>query len=169
MATQVLKATFGAAAGAPQTRILKAGFAAAGTAAPVPTRLLQAGWAANGTPTNQAPSVTVAASPASPQPGETVTLTATASDPDGTIASYSWTQTAGPTVTLAGAGATRTFTAPYRRPIDGAATLTFQVVATDNGGAVSPAASVTLSTPVHPEWWFTAGWATYGPRKRSAL
>lgn len=60
------------------------------------------------------------------EPGSTVTITAT--DTDGTIASI--VQTAGsPTVTLSGSGGSRTFTAPLTLA---GTTLTFQV--TDNGG-----------------------------------
>jgi Ca2+-binding RTX toxin-like protein len=61
--------------------------------------------------------------------GATVSLAATASDPEGQGLSYTWTQTSGPAVTLSGAdGATPTFTAP-----DMAAntTLTFQVAVSD--------------------------------------
>lgn len=120
-------------------------------------------------PANVSPTVTVAASTTTPAPGQTVTLTATGTDSDGTIASYQWTQTAGPAVTLTGSGATRSFVAPYRRPTDGPATLTFSVTATDNAGATSTAATVSATVPVHPEWWFTPSWATYGPRIRTAL
>ena len=57
-------------------------------------------------------------------------------DPDGTIESYSWTQTAGPSVTLSGAdSATPTFTAPDVGA-DGD-TLTFELTVTDNDGATS--------------------------------
>jgi len=66
--------------------------------------------------------------------GQTVTLTGTASDPDGTIASRAWTCTGFPSggsaPTLAGAGtANASFTAPST---PGA--YTFQFTATDNGG-----------------------------------
>ncbi len=65
----------------------------------------------------------------------TVNLTAVgSSDVDGSIASYSWTQTAGTTVTLTGANtATPSFTAPS---VDAAGeTLTFQVEVADDDGA----------------------------------
>lgn len=58
-----------------------------------------------------------------------VTLTGTASDTDGSIASQGWTQTGGPSVTLSGSGATRTFT-----PTNGNV-YTFQFEATDDDGA----------------------------------
>ena len=64
--------------------------------------------------------------------GETVTLDGTGStDSDGTIASFAWTQTSGPAVTLTGADtATPSFTAPT-----GPASLTFELTVTDNDGA----------------------------------
>ncbi len=77
--------------------------------------------------------------------GVTVTLNGTASsDSDGTIASYTWTQTAGtPTVTLtSGTTSQPTFPAPT---VATAATLTFTLVVTDNRGATSPATSVNVS------------------------
>ena len=66
--------------------------------------------------------------------GATVNLDGTGSaDPDGTIDAYAWTQTAGPSVTLTGANtATPSFTAPT-----GPATLTFQLMVTDNDGGTA--------------------------------
>ena len=81
--------------------------------------------------------------------GVTVTLNGTASsDPDGTIASYAWTQTAGtPTVTLtSGTTSQPTFPAPT---VAAAAALTFSLVVTDNRGATSPAATVNVT--VNPD------------------
>jgi VCBS repeat-containing protein len=65
------------------------------------------------------------------QEGTGGTLDGTGSiDPDGFPLAYSWTQTAGPAVTLAGASSAQpTFTAP-----DGPATLTFSLTVTDDGG-----------------------------------
>ena len=65
-----------------------------------------------------------------------VSLNGTASsDPDGTIASYAWTQTAGTGVSLNGANtATPSFTSPDL-PGNSGATLTFQLQVTDNEGA----------------------------------
>jgi hypothetical protein len=77
--------------------------------------------------------------------GVTVTLNGTASsDADGTIASYAWTQTAGtPTVTLTnGTTSQPTFAAPS---VVAAATLTFSLVVTDNRGAASTPATVTVT------------------------
>jgi hypothetical protein len=60
--------------------------------------------------------------------GVSVTLQGSGADTNGTIASYAWTQTAGPAVALTGAStASPTFTAPAT-----AAGLTFQLTVTDN-------------------------------------
>jgi hypothetical protein len=71
-------------------------------------------------------------------------LTGSGSDPDGTIASYSWVQTAGTTVALTGANtATTGFTAP-----NASETLTFQLTITDNRGATaSDTVNVTVNLP----------------------
>jgi hypothetical protein len=63
--------------------------------------------------------------------GASVSLTGTGSyDPDGTITSYAWVQTAGTSVSLSGADTTQpTFTAPAVSE-----TLTFQLTVTDNYG-----------------------------------
>jgi hypothetical protein len=76
--------------------------------------------------------------------GNTATLNGTASiDADGTIASYAWTQTAGPAVTLSSTTAVQpTFTAPVVTPIT---TLTFSLVVTDNQGATSAASTVNVT------------------------
>lgn len=63
--------------------------------------------------------------------GATVTLSGTASDSDGTIASTSWTQLSGPGVTLSGTGLTRTFVA------NASGVLTFRFSAVDDDGASS--------------------------------
>ncbi len=77
--------------------------------------------------------------------GATVTLNGTGSyDPDGTIASYAWVQTAGATVVLTGAAtATPTFIAP-----NASGTLTFVLTVTDNSGATaSDMVSVSVNLP----------------------
>lgn len=75
--------------------------------------------------------------------GALVTLNGSASsDPDGTIASYAWTQTAGTTVTLAGASnAQPSFTAPS---LSTETTLRFALVVTDNRGATSTPSTVQI-------------------------
>nr|WP_255551867.1 PKD domain-containing protein [Erythrobacter crassostrea] len=66
--------------------------------------------------------------------GDTVNLAATGSDAEGDPITYQWLQTAGPSVTLTGGNtATPTFTAPPRAFND--QTITFEVVASDAGGA----------------------------------
>jgi hypothetical protein len=73
-----------------------------------------------------------------------VTLNGSGSnDPDGSIASYAWTQTAGSAVTLSsGTAAQPTFTAPG---VAAATTLSFSLTVTDNRGATSPAATVNIT------------------------
>ena len=62
--------------------------------------------------------------------GDTVTLSGSATDSDGTIASYLWAQTSGTQVSLTDPGSeTATFTAPAV-----AETLSFRLTATDNQG-----------------------------------
>jgi subtilase family serine protease len=69
--------------------------------------------------------------------GSAVTLSGTGTDSDGTIASYAWTQTAGPAVTLTNANtAVASFTAP---PVTADTVLTFQLTVTDNQGATGTA------------------------------
>ena len=66
--------------------------------------------------------------------GDSVTLFGISSwDPDGTITSYSWTQTRGPTVALSGAGTdTATFIAPT---VTQETVLAFRLTVTDDDGA----------------------------------
>ncbi len=85
--------------------------------------------------------------------GTSVTLSATASDSDGSISSYQWTQSSGTSVTLTNAdSASASFTAPN---VSATATLAFTVTVTDDKGAtaessvtitVNPAAVVTTPT-----------------------
>jgi hypothetical protein len=75
--------------------------------------------------------------------GMEVELDATeSSDPDDTTLSYSWTQTAGPTVSLTDAGtATPEFTTPL---VEDQATLTFEVSVTDGDVSDTDSVSITI-------------------------
>ncbi|MDQ2641564.1 MAG: PKD domain-containing protein [Pseudomonadota bacterium] len=76
--------------------------------------------------------------------GATVTLNGSASnDPDGNITAYSWTQTAGPAVTMSSTTVVQpTFVAPA---VTSAVLLRFSLVVTDNAGAKSSAATVAVT------------------------
>jgi len=86
-------------------------------------------WLARTDVSNIPPTLTLTADTTTIHPGETATLTAAASDSDGTIVSLNWSTTAG---TLVGSGSTRTITAPASL---NDLSVTISVVATDNQGA----------------------------------
>lgn len=113
-----------------------------------------------GPATAPAASVGLAANDLTPEPGATVTLTASTTG-TGTLA---FTQTAGPTVTLTGSGSTRTFTAPTHWPSGSAPTrptLTFQAT---YGGATQ---TVTVTPYVHTRWRKTgSGWQAVTPARK---
>ena len=81
------------------------------------------------------------------------------SDPDGTIAGYAWSQTAGPAVVLNGADTVApTFGAPdVAAPTD----LVFQLIVTDNDGATSTPDSVTITVTDPPPSVAVSGRITY--------
>jgi len=80
--------------------------------------------------------------------GTSATLTATASDADGTIASYQWTQV-GTTPSVAGISAPTSATTNVTGLVPG--TYTFNVTVTDNsGGTASDQVTVTKNNPVPP-------------------
>lgn len=101
---------------------------------------------------NTSPTVSLSASSASGQYGDQIVLTATASDPDGSIVSYTFSQTAGPSAGISGSGNTRTITLPSVLPSAGNQVLTFQVLVTDNGGATATATVNVTATP-WGFWW----------------
>jgi hypothetical protein len=75
--------------------------------------------------------------------GISVVLAGSGTDPDGTIASYAWRQTAGPTVSLSSASiAQPSFTAPLAAT---ATTLTFRLIVRDNIGTASAPDTVTIN------------------------
>ncbi|MGW8369997.1 MAG: PKD domain-containing protein, partial [Gammaproteobacteria bacterium] len=80
-------------------------------------------------------------------------------DPDGTIAGYAWSQTAGPVVVLNGADTVApTFSAPdVAAPTD----LVFQLIVTDNEGASSAPDSVTITVIDPPPSVTVTGKVTY--------
>jgi hypothetical protein len=92
------------------------------------------------TVTNGAPTVNAGPDQVAPS-RKTVTLSGTASDPEGATTTVIWTQVSGPTVTLSNANSlTPTFTTP-----NGPATLRFELVATDACGVRSVSDSVEVS------------------------
>lgn len=76
--------------------------------------------------------------------GDGVTLDGTASsDSDDTVASYAWTQTVGPAVTLAGANTAKpTFAAPQ---VSSDTVLTFQLIVADDDGSHSAPDTVNIT------------------------
>ncbi len=93
-------------------------------------------------PTPNVPPVANAGTAQTVNGGAQVTLNGTASaDSDGSIASYSWTQTAGTGVTLSSTTVSQpTFTAPAV-----STTLTFSLTVTDNRGTPSAASTVNIT------------------------
>ncbi len=98
------------------------------------------------TANNQAPSVD-AGNTQIVESKANVTLSATATDSDGSITSYQWTQTRGTNVTLANAdSANASFTAPS---VTSNTNLVFKVIVTDNQGA-SAEDTVTITVKAVP-------------------
>jgi len=98
---------------------------------------------------------------ANKEPYGTITVDGSASsDPDGTVASYQWTQVSGPSVTLSGSGATRTFKAPAT--LNGT-TVVLGLRVTDNQGNQSTQDTVSIVVRKHNEWYLDSGavWVPY--------
>ncbi|MCO7224224.1 PKD domain-containing protein [Pleionea sp. CnH1-48] len=95
---------------------------------------------------NQAPTAVTSAA-ARIEVGTTTILDGSqSSDSDGSIASYAWSQTEGPTVTLTTPNEVRTeFTAPS---VNAATTLTFLLTVTDNEGATGTATASVIVEPM---------------------
>lgn len=80
---------------------------------------------------NLAPTANAGADQTITLPTNSANFTASGTDPDGTIASYNWTEEGGSSATLTNATSqTLTVTVP------GSGTFTFRVTITDNGGAI---------------------------------
>lgn len=100
---------------------------------------LMLGCGGSSEPANQAPTADFTWSPANPDIGATVTFDASASDdPDGTIASYSWTFTDGTPSTGTGVGPTCSF--------GSAGFKTVELTVTDDKGATN---SVMKQVPIN--------------------
>lgn len=88
-------------------------------------------------PSNLSPVANAGTNQTGVEPGSTVTVGGTDSDPDGTVVSVAWTQIGGPTVTLSSTtAASPTFTAPIAL---GPSTVVLRKTVTDNGGATATA------------------------------
>jgi len=85
-----------------------------------------------GVKSNVTPTVNAGADQVLQLPATWITLAGTATDSDGTIASYAWTQVSGPTTTLTNAN-----TASLLLPALIAGSYVFRLTATDNSGGVS--------------------------------
>ena len=99
-------------------------------------------------PANAAPTAVATALPSTTTGGSLVSLDGSAStDSDGRIATYAWTQTGGPTVSLSGATtATASFIAPS---VSSTSLLSFALQVSDDEGASGTAStSVTVRPPV---------------------
>ncbi|MBX2898329.1 MAG: tandem-95 repeat protein [Cyclobacteriaceae bacterium] len=81
---------------------------------------------------NQAPLVTLLPTFTVTLPTNTATLNAVASDPDGSIATYSWTKQIGPTATLGGQASTNLVLTDLL-----VGTYVFRITVTDNQGATA--------------------------------
>jgi gliding motility-associated-like protein len=81
---------------------------------------------------NQSPTVDAGTNEALTLPTNAINVTATANDPDGTIATYLWVKVSGPSATLAG---TATQTLALTALVEGV--YVFQITVTDNVGATA--------------------------------
>lgn len=122
---------------------------------------------ANAIESNSLPTANAGTNQSNIEPGTVITLNGSGSDPDGTIASYQWSQTQGVTVTLSDPNAqSPTFTAPGS--MDGT-TLTFSLVVVDNDDAASPADLVDITVLQSTEFQRVGGaWVPRRLSKRSS-
>lgn len=105
---------------------------------------------------NTPPTITLTPSSPTVEAWDSVTLTATATDADGAIASTAITQTSGTPVTLTGSGSTRAFIAP---PSMTDQELTFQATATDDDNATSTATTTVTVTAATEAVRVAGAWA----------
>lgn len=95
------------------------------------------------------PEVTASASPSTVRGDESVTLSASATDPNGDELTYSWAQTSGASVTLSGSSsASASFTAP-----NADSTLEFAVTVSDGEFEVTDTVSVTAERRSSKSWY----------------
>lgn len=98
------------------------------------------------TGTNQAPTVSAGSAQSITLPASSVTLTGTASDPDGTIASYLWTKVAGSGGTISSPNTASTTVTGLT-----AGSYTFNLKVTDNAGATANSnVNVTVNSATTP-------------------
>jgi len=113
---------------------------------------------------NQAPISNAGPDQSNVEPFTTVTLTgAASSDPDGTVATYGWTQLSGPSVNLSSSAVmSPSFLAPG---ILGGATLVFGLTVVDNLGQSSTQDSVVVGVLTATEFLASGGtWKAYRSR-----
>ncbi len=108
-------------------------------------------------PPNNAPTLTVSST--SVVEGNAVEVEASATDSDGSIASYEWMQESGPTVDFENGNATITFTAPA---VKEDTELTFKVVVTDDDGDTAEE-TVTVTIKANMREMSVSGKVTDGP------
>ncbi len=94
-------------------------------------------------PPNQAPTANAGADRNITLPTSVVTLPGSATDPDGTIASYFWSQISGPTTALLSNRTTNTLTASTLSQ----GTYVFRLTATDNAGATNTDDVIVIVNP----------------------
>ncbi|UOQ68577.1 malectin domain-containing carbohydrate-binding protein [Hymenobacter volaticus] len=101
---------------------------------------------AGGSPSNTAPTANAGPDKTITLPTSSVVLTGSGTDPDGTIASYAWTQVSGPN------NATFSSKTVAQPTVSGlvAGPYVFSLVVTDNGGLASPADQVAVTVNSAP-------------------
>ena len=118
------------------------------------------------TESNKLPTVSLSG-PATIRSDQTATITATASDEDGTVDSYTWSTTEG---TITGSGSSVTFNPPY---LSSNTNVTITCTVTDDDGAEASATHSITVTPEAPEFSeespFLVATITQGTTERGTL